>query len=73
VFAALHLLHAREGLDWLSKTDRLSDDEIVRLAQVFIARGVTTIRLTAASRWCHPTLVPVVAGSRRCGRDRNCH
>ncbi|CAN5468117.1 GTP 3',8-cyclase MoaA [soil metagenome] len=35
-----------EGLDWMSKDKVLSDDEIVRLASVFVGLGVTTIRLT---------------------------
>jgi GTP 3',8-cyclase len=50
-----------EGLDWLSKTQRLSDDEIVRLAEVFAGLGVTSIRLTGGEPLVHPTLVPVVA------------
>ena len=35
-----------EGLDWLSSNAVLSDDEIVRLASVFVRLGVSTIRLT---------------------------
>jgi cyclic pyranopterin phosphate synthase len=35
-----------EGLDWLSKDKVLSDDEILRLASIFVGLGVTTIRLT---------------------------
>jgi GTP 3',8-cyclase len=35
-----------EGLDWLSRDKVLSDDEILRLARVFISLGVTSIRLT---------------------------
>ena len=50
-----------EGLDWLAKTDRLSDDEMVRLAAVFVGLGVTSIRLTGGEPLVHPTLVPVVA------------
>lgn len=50
-----------EGLDWLKKTERLSDDEIVRLAEVFIGHGVTSIRLTGGEPLVHPTLVPMVA------------
>ena len=50
-----------EGLDWLTKSDRLSDDEIVRLAEVFVARGVSSIRLTGGEPLVHPTLVPMVA------------
>jgi GTP 3',8-cyclase len=50
-----------EGLDWLTKTERLSDDEIVRLAGVFLSRGVTSIRLTGGEPLVHPTLVPMVS------------
>jgi GTP 3',8-cyclase len=35
-----------EGLDWMARDKVLSDDEIVRLAAVFIGLGVTSIRLT---------------------------
>jgi cyclic pyranopterin phosphate synthase len=35
-----------EGLAWLPATTVLSDDEIVRLAEVFLSLGVRTIRLT---------------------------
>jgi cyclic pyranopterin phosphate synthase len=51
-----------EGLDWLSRTDRLADDEIVRLAAVFLGLGVTSIRLTGGEPLVHPRLVPIVAG-----------
>ncbi|MGI8759738.1 MAG: GTP 3',8-cyclase MoaA [Jatrophihabitantaceae bacterium] len=50
-----------EGLDWLSKTQRLSDEEIVRLAQIFVGLGVRSIRLTGGEPLVHPTLVPVVS------------
>src|SRR6266540_1709422 len=35
-----------EGLPWLRKAELLTDDEIVRLAAVFVSHGVTSIRLT---------------------------
>jgi GTP 3',8-cyclase len=50
-----------EGLVWLTKTERLSDDEIVRLAEVFVGLGVTSMRLTGGEPLVHPTLVPMVA------------
>jgi len=50
-----------EGLDWLTKTERLNDDEIVRLAEVFVGLGITSIRLTGGEPLVHPTLVPMVA------------
>ena len=53
-----------EGLVWLTKTERLSDDEIVRLAEVFVGPRVTSIRLTGGEPLVHPTLVPMVGAAR---------
>jgi GTP 3',8-cyclase len=50
-----------EGLDWLSRTDRLSDDEMIRLASVFIGLGVRSFRLTGGEPLVHKTVVDVVA------------
>jgi cyclic pyranopterin phosphate synthase len=50
-----------EGLVWLTRTERLNDDEIARLAGVFVGLGVTSIRLTGGEPLVHPTLVPMVA------------
>jgi cyclic pyranopterin phosphate synthase len=50
-----------EGLDWLTRADRLCDDEIVRLAEVFVGLGVTSIRLTGGEPLVHRTVVEVVA------------
>ena len=50
-----------EGLAWLSRTERLSDDEMLRLAELFVSLGVRTIRLTGGEPLVHPTLVSVVA------------
>jgi cyclic pyranopterin phosphate synthase len=49
-----------EGLAWLPRAARLSDDEIVRLAAVFVRSGVRSIRLTGGEPLVHPTLVDVV-------------
>jgi len=49
-----------EGLDWLSRTDRLSDDEIMHLAGIFVGLGVTSIRLTGGEPLVHRTVVDVV-------------
>jgi cyclic pyranopterin phosphate synthase len=49
-----------EGLPWLRKAELLTDDEIVRLAGVFTALGVTSIRLTGGEPLLHPTLPAVV-------------
>ena len=50
-----------EGLAWLDRSARLDDDEILRLATIFISLGVTSIRLTGGEPLVHPTLVEVVA------------
>ncbi len=50
-----------EGLNWLSRTDRLSDDEIVRLASVFVGLGVRSFRLTGGEPLVHRTVVDVVS------------
>ncbi len=47
-----------EGLAWLPATAVLSDDEILRLAEVFLGLGVRTIRLTGGE----PLVRPGVAG-----------
>ena len=49
-----------EGLAWLTKSERLDDDEILRLASVFIDLGVRTVRLTGGEPLVHPTIVDVV-------------
>jgi GTP 3',8-cyclase len=50
-----------EGLDWLSRTDRLSDDEMLRLASVFVGLGVKSFRLTGGEPLVHKSVVDVVA------------
>lgn len=50
-----------EGLDWLTRQQRLSDDEIVHLVDVFLGLGVTSIRLTGGEPLVHPTLVPMIS------------
>jgi cyclic pyranopterin phosphate synthase len=49
-----------EGLDWLTRSDRLSDDEIARLAAVFVDLGVTSVRLTGGEPLVHRSVVDVV-------------
>jgi GTP 3',8-cyclase len=49
-----------EGLAWLSRPDRLSDDEVVRLAAIFVGLGVTSIRLTGGEPLVHRSVVSVV-------------
>jgi cyclic pyranopterin phosphate synthase len=50
-----------EGLPWLSKAERLSDDEFVRLAELFVGLGVRSIRLTGGEPLVHRTLPDVVS------------
>ena len=50
-----------EGLDWLSKAQRLTDDEFVRLGALFVRLGVTSVRLTGGEPLVHPTLPAVIA------------
>ncbi|MBE7188895.1 MAG: GTP 3',8-cyclase MoaA [Jatrophihabitans endophyticus] len=49
-----------EGLDWLSRAQRLTDDEFVRLVRLFVRLGVTSVRLTGGEPLVHPTLPSVV-------------
>ena len=50
-----------EGLDWLTKAQRLTDDEFVRLARIFVELGVTSMRLTGGEPLVHPTLPSMIA------------
>jgi cyclic pyranopterin phosphate synthase len=50
-----------EGLAWLRKAERLTDDEFVRLAALFVRLGVRSVRLTGGEPLVHPTLPDVVA------------
>jgi cyclic pyranopterin phosphate synthase len=45
---------------FLPKHDRLSCDEIVRLAQIFVSQGVSKIRLTGGEPLLRPDLVAIV-------------
>jgi cyclic pyranopterin phosphate synthase len=49
-----------EGLDWLTKAQRLTDDEILRLARLFVDLGVRSVRLTGGEPLVHPSLPQVV-------------
>jgi cyclic pyranopterin phosphate synthase len=49
-----------EGLAWLGKQERLTDDEFVRLAAVFVGLGVTSMRLTGGEPLVHPNLPEIV-------------
>jgi cyclic pyranopterin phosphate synthase len=48
------------GLDWLPKTQVLTDAEIVRLAGVFLGLGVRTIRLTGGEPLIRPGVAELI-------------
>jgi GTP 3',8-cyclase len=50
-----------EGLDWLTKAQRLTDEEFIRLAALFVGLGIRSVRLTGGEPLVHPTLPDVVA------------
>ncbi|MFD5035124.1 GTP 3',8-cyclase MoaA [Streptomyces sp. NPDC058220] len=50
-----------EGLQWLTKSDLLSDDEIVRLVRIAVTRlGITEVRFTGGEPLIRPGLVGIV-------------
>ncbi|MGH2459766.1 MAG: GTP 3',8-cyclase MoaA [Chloroflexota bacterium] len=49
-----------EGLPWLPSEKVLSDDEIVRLARIFVRNGITEIRLTGGEPTVRPSLPNIV-------------
>ncbi|MYZ39760.1 GTP 3',8-cyclase MoaA [Streptomyces sp. MnatMP-M17] len=50
-----------EGLQWLGKSELLSDDEIVRLVHIAVTRlGVTEVRFTGGEPLIRPGLVGIV-------------
>jgi cyclic pyranopterin phosphate synthase len=50
-----------EGLDWLPRGDVLTDDELTRLAALFIGLGVRSVRLTGGEPLLRPGLPGIVA------------
>ena len=56
-----------EGLDWLASNAVLSDDEIVRLASIFLGLGVRTIRLTGGEPLVRAGVAGLVAPAGRPG------
>ncbi len=50
-----------EGLDWLPKPELLTDDELVRLVEVFVSLGVRTVRLTGGEPLLRPGLPGLVS------------
>ncbi|MFE6999566.1 GTP 3',8-cyclase MoaA [Streptomyces griseus] len=50
-----------EGLQWLGKSELLSDDEIVRLIRIAVTRlGITEVRFTGGEPLLRPGLVSIV-------------
>jgi cyclic pyranopterin phosphate synthase len=49
-----------EGLPWLGRDKVLTDDEIVRLARIFVGLGVTSIRLTGGEPLVRPGVAELV-------------
>jgi cyclic pyranopterin phosphate synthase len=49
------------GLDWLAKEQVLDDDEILRLAGLFVGLGVRTIRLTGGEPLVRPGVPALIA------------
>ena len=49
-----------EGLVWLARTELLTDDEIARLAGLFVDLGITSVRLTGGEPLVHPDVAGVV-------------
>jgi cyclic pyranopterin phosphate synthase len=49
-----------EGLSWLARTELLDDDEIERLASIFVGAGVNSIRLTGGEPLVHPDVAGMV-------------
>ena len=50
-----------EGLAWLPRAEMLTDDEFVRLAEVFVGLGIRSVRLTGGEPLLHRSLVGLVA------------
>ena len=50
-----------DGLQWLRRSELLDDQEIIRLASVFVSLGVDSIRLTGGEPTLHPRLPEIIA------------
>jgi GTP 3',8-cyclase len=50
-----------EGLDWLPRAGMLTDDEFLRLGEVFGSLGIRSIRLTGGEPLLHRSVVSLVA------------
>jgi cyclic pyranopterin phosphate synthase len=50
-----------EGLAWLPRAEMLTDEEFVRLAEVFVGLGIRSVRLTGGEPLLHRSVVGLVA------------
>ncbi len=48
-----------EGMEWIAKSQQLSVDEMVRIAAVAVAHGITEIRLTGGEPLLYPQVVEI--------------
>ncbi len=51
-----------EGLNWMPRTDMLTDDELVRVVGVLVGLGITSVRLTGGEPLLRASLADIVAG-----------
>jgi cyclic pyranopterin phosphate synthase len=51
-----------DGLPWMPKPEMLTDDELLRVVGIFVAQGVTQVRLTGGEPLLRRSLVDLVAG-----------
>jgi cyclic pyranopterin phosphate synthase len=58
-----------EGLPWLADHKVLTDDEIVRLATVFVRNGISEIRLTGGEPTVRPSLPNIIRRLSRLSDD----
>ena len=59
------LLHAAQGMHWLGRAEVATDDELIRLAGVLVALGVTDIRVTGGEPLVGPGVAGIVGRLRR--------
>ncbi len=62
-----------EGLVWLTNDERLREEEILRLAALFVALGISTIRLTGGEPLVFPALPETSGAWPLCVLGLSCH
>src|ERR1043165_5447932 len=50
-----------EGIDWLSRKDLLSYDEMLRICKVLVAAGIEKIRITGGEPFVRKDTMPFIA------------